>query len=127
MRSAISPNDGRVADLVRLLDEDGTPFAATWREVAAGSERLGLSRPSYGHVRRLVHIERRRRELRRQAAAALGEAGTKLFAGLVPHVPELADKLDELRLEEELVLQEHKAFAAAERSGTTAQVRRSSG
>ncbi|HWN21500.1 MAG TPA: hypothetical protein VNP93_05970 [Gaiellaceae bacterium] len=120
MRSAISPNDGRVAYLVRLLDRDGVPVAATWREVAVGSERLGLSRPSYGHVRRLVRIERRRRELRRHAAAVLGEAGATLFAGLVPSVPALADKLDELRLEEELVLQEHKAFGAA-------QLRRSSG
>jgi hypothetical protein len=121
VRSAITPNDGRVADLVRLFDRDDVAIAQTWRAVAEGSERLGLRRPSYGHVRRLVLIERRRRELRRQSAAVLAEAGSKLLAGLVPSVPALADKLDELRLEEELVLQEHKAFAAA------AQVRRSSG
>ena len=37
-------------------------MAQTWRDVAGAAERLGMRRPSYQHVRRLVRIERRRRQ-----------------------------------------------------------------
>ena len=65
MRFAISPNDPRVAVLVAALDREDVSAAETWREVASAAERLGMRRPSYQHVRRLVRIERRRRELER--------------------------------------------------------------
>jgi hypothetical protein len=112
VRSAISPNDGRVAALVLALDGDDVPVAATWREVGAAAERLGLRRPSYGHVRRLVLVLRRRRALGDAAWAAVRDAGTALAGGRVPDAPALLLELRELKLAEELVFQEHKAFSA---------------
>ena len=113
MRCAISPNDARISDLVRALDRDGQPAAETWRVVAAAAERLGLARPSYGHVRRLVRVERRLRQLRGDAREILTDAGVALLVGRVPNVLRVIDKFDEIRLREDLVLQEHKAPPAA--------------
>ena len=110
MRFALSPNDPRIAVLVVELDEDDIPMAATWRKVGAAAERLGLRRPSYGHVRRLVRIERRRRQLEARGRAVLGRAATTLAAGRVPSAVLVLERLRELRGVEELVLQEHKAF-----------------
>lgn len=112
MRSAISPNDRRIADLVRALDREDAPLAATWRAVGDGAERLGLRRPSYAHVRRLALAERRRRELRRAARAVLGDAAAVFASGRVPSLTGVALELRELKLAEELVFQEHKAFSA---------------
>ncbi len=49
-------------------------MAETWRRLAEAGERLGLTRPSYQHVRRLVRIERRRRQVsaRQEHKASLG-------------------------------------------------------
>ena len=84
MRSAISPNDPRVAVLVSALDTEEVSMAETWRQVAAAAERMGMRRPSYGHVRRLVLIDRRRKELQRQGRAVWGELAKTLVAGRVP-------------------------------------------
>ncbi len=108
MRFAISARDRRIADLVRVLDQDEQPAAETWRLVSAAAERLGERRPSYGHVRRLVRVERALRLLRRERREVLAAAGVRLAAGGVPSVPRLIDKLGELRDREELVFQEHK-------------------
>lgn len=113
MCSAISPNDRRIADLVRALDRDDAPVAATWRAVGDGAERLGLRRPSYGHVRRLALADRRRRELRRAARAVVADAAATFAAGRVPNLAGVALDLRDLRLREDLVFQEHKAFSAA--------------
>lgn len=82
----------------------------TCRQVGAAAERLGLTRPSYQHVRRLVRIERRRRELEAAGRAVLGRAASTLAAGRVPSAVSVVQQLRELQLAEELVLQEHKAF-----------------
>ena len=113
MRCAISPNDRFIADLVRALDRDEQPAAETWRLVAAAAERLELSRPSYGHVRRLVRIERALRRLRGEAQAVLTDAGVALLAGRVPPVLRVIDEVTEILEREELVLQEHKPPGAA--------------
>jgi hypothetical protein len=110
MRFAIAPNHRRIADLVRALDADESTFAETWRRVGEAAERLGERRPSYGHVRRLAHVERTRRALRAQAAALLIGAGSTFAAGRVPPMASIVVRLRELREAEELVLQEHKAF-----------------
>jgi hypothetical protein len=110
MRSAISPNDPRLAALVAVLDEEDVPVAETWRRVSAAAQELGLFRPSYQHVRRLVRVERRRGELRRAARQVLTGAASTSAAGLVPSVVLVLERLRELQLAEELVLQEHKAF-----------------
>lgn len=109
MRSAISPNDPRLAALVTALDGEDVPAAETWRRVGAAAEELGLIRPSYQHVRRLVRIERRRRELRAEARQVLTGAVATSAAGLVPSVVLVLERLRELQLAEELVLQKHMA------------------
>ena len=68
-------------------------------------------RPSYGHVRRIVRIERRRRQLRRDARQVLAGTLSTSAAGLAPSVLLVLERLRELQRAEELVLQEHKAFA----------------
>jgi hypothetical protein len=113
MRCAISPNDARINDLVCALDRDEQPAAETWRAVGEAAERLGLARPSYGHVRRLVRVERQLRHLRAEAREILTDAGVALLVGRVPNVLRVIDKVSEIRLREDLVLQEHKAPPAA--------------
>lgn len=112
MRCALSPNDPRVAVLVTELDDSTIPMAETWRQVARAAERLGMQRPSYQHVRRLVRIERRRRRLEAAGRQVLGRAATTVAAGRVPSAVHVLERLRELRSAEELVLQEHKAFRA---------------
>ena len=114
MRFAIPSNDPRVAVLVGALDREDVSAAETWRRVADAGERLGLTRPSYQHVRRLVRVERRRREVRADAAACLTGALTTVAAGRVPSAVWTLQRLRELELEGELVLQEHKAFERRE-------------
>lgn len=107
MRSAISPNDPRLAALVVALDQEDLPAAETCRRVGAAAEEIGLIRPSYQHVRRIVRVERRRRELRAEARKVLSGAVATSAAGLVPSVVLVLERLRELQLAEELVLQEH--------------------
>jgi hypothetical protein len=119
MRSAISPNDPRVSALVAALDQEDVPAAETCRRVGAAAEEIGLIRPSYQHVRRIVRVERRRRELRAEARKVLTGAVSTSAAGLAPSVVLVLERLRELQLAEELVLQEHKwledrAFVARE-------------
>jgi len=110
VRFALSPNDPRIAVLVVELDREDVPMAQTWRLVAGAAERLGMRRPSYQHVRRLVRIERRRRQLEARGQAVLGQAATTLAAGRVPSAVLVLERLRELEGAAELVLQEHKAF-----------------
>ena len=70
--------------LVAALDEDGVPTAATWRLVAEAALKLGVPRPSYPHVRRLVLAERRRRARRDERNAVLRQAASAIAAGRVP-------------------------------------------
>jgi hypothetical protein len=114
MRSAISPNDPRLCALVAALDEDHVPAAETCRRVGAAADELGLIRPSYGHVRRIVRVERRRRDLRAEARKVLTGAVSTSAAGLAPSVVLVLERLRELQLAEELVLREHKAFVRRE-------------
>jgi hypothetical protein len=57
--------DERLLRLARTLDDESQPMAETCRRVGAAAEKLGLARPSYVHLRRILTAERaRRRELR---------------------------------------------------------------
>lgn len=131
MRFAIPPNDPRVAILVAAAEVDDVPAAEVWRRVAEGAERVGMRRPSYGHVLRLVRIERRRRQLEREGKAVLGRAASTAAAGRVPSAVFVVERLRELEAHRELVLQEHKAFGPRPRSGegggATGPARRSRG
>ena len=90
------------------------PAAETCRRVGAVAEEIGLIRPSYQHVRRVVRVERRRRELRAEARKVLTGAVSTSAAGLAPSVVLVLERLRELQLAEELVLQKHKAFVRRE-------------
>lgn len=59
-------------------------MAATWRLVSETAARIGLPRPSYPHVRRLVIDERRRRQARGELRDVLKEAASTIAAGRVP-------------------------------------------
>ena len=111
MRCAISPNDPRVAVLVAAVDADEQPMAETWRRVAAAAERAGMRRPSYQHVRRLTLVDRRRRELQREGREVWGKVATTMAAGRVPSAQLVFEAVRGTKLEQELVLQEHKAFS----------------
>jgi hypothetical protein len=95
MRFAVPGNDQRLADLVRLLDRDGVPIAETWRAVGAGANRLGLRRPGYGLMRKLVRLERLRRRVRAETVAALRRAASGFAAGRIP-IPQLLDELEQI-------------------------------
>jgi hypothetical protein len=101
-------------ELVAVFDRDGVPAAETWRQLGQALERIGLSRPSYHHVRRLVRIERRRRELRAEARELVADAAGRFAAGRVPNVVWTLERIRELQLAEELVVQQHKPFDAGE-------------
>ena len=114
MRSAISPNDPRLVQLVAHFDRADHSAAETWRQVSLAVERVGLTRPSYQHVRRLVRVERRLQELRAQQRDVWQDAAARNAAGLVPSVVWTLSRVRELQLAEELVLQEHKPLEAPE-------------
>ena len=109
-----------MAVLVSALDADGVPMAETWRAVGRAAERVGLRRPSYQHVRRLVRIERRRRELERQGREVWGDVARTLAAGRVPSAVFVLERLNAIERRTELVLQEHKAFGRGGDPGPTA-------
>jgi predicted nucleic acid-binding protein len=114
VRSAISPNDPRVAVLVAALDREDEPAAETWRRVGEAAERLGLRRPSYQHVRRLVKVERAARKVRGEEREVVKDALWAAAAGRVPSAVWTLKRLRALQRERELVLQEHKAFERRE-------------
>ena len=74
----------RLRELVAAFDEDEVPAAATWRLVSETAAKLGLPRPSYPHVRRLVIAERRRRRARNELHDVLKEAASTIAGGRVP-------------------------------------------
>jgi hypothetical protein len=74
----------RLRELVAAFDEDDVPVAATWRLVSETAAKVGLPRPSYPHVRRLVIDERRRRQARGELRDVLKEAASTIAAGRVP-------------------------------------------
>jgi hypothetical protein len=68
---------------LRILDAFGMPYAEAWRLLAPVAARLGLPRPSYSAVRRILIAERARK---RRNADDLDRLLTDLFAGRFPHV-----------------------------------------
>jgi hypothetical protein len=77
------------------------------RAVGEGAERLGLTRPGYGLVRRLVRLERRRRAIQARTIEALKTAASGFAAGRAPF-RKLIDDLERIGRLERLVLDEHK-------------------
>jgi len=67
--------DRRLVRAIRRLDDGSLPIAEVWRRVGEVAGRLGVPRPSYVHVRRIVVSERERaaqlREIRNEALVGL--------------------------------------------------------
>jgi hypothetical protein len=66
--------DHRLVEVVQHADVERSSIADVWRLVGAEAEHLGVSRPGYHSILRLVLAERERRAARREAIAeAVGE------------------------------------------------------
>lgn len=111
MRFAVSPNDPRLVELVAVFDRDDSSAAETWRLVGDALERIGLPRPGYHRILRLVRLERRRRALRAEARGVLKDTLSRSAAGLAPNILWTIERVNELRREEALVVQHHEASA----------------
>lgn len=117
MRFAISrASRPRLRELVAALDEDDTPVAATWRLVSETAANLGLPRPSYPHIRRLVLDERRRRRARAEIRDVVKEAASTIAGGRVPGfdytLGRLLDAQAALAAEEDCVSETQGAFGS---------------
>ena len=90
------------------LDRDDVSMAATWRAVGDAAWELGLSRPGYHVVRKLVRVERLRRAARTATRAAALDVLLAAGASRVVNVPIALDALERARAKERLVLKQHK-------------------
>jgi hypothetical protein len=68
---------------LRVLDAVGLPYAEAWRLLRPVAARLGIPRPSYSTVRRIVIAERERK---RRRADELDRVLADLLAGRFPYV-----------------------------------------
>lgn len=114
MRFAVSPNHRFIRELVIALDRDGVSMAETWRQVGEAASRLGWRRPGYHLVRRLVRLERARRDARRETKKAATGAALAVGSPYVVRLLQGLDELDRARTREELVLQQHKEVFTTE-------------
>jgi hypothetical protein len=80
----------RIFDLVRALDDRGESIAEICRRVGREAERLGLTRPSYVHLRRVIQAERQREDEIREI---VDRTARKLVRGLRVDPCEVAERL----------------------------------
>ena len=71
------------ARALRVVDAFGMPYAEAWRLLRPVAVRLGIPRPSYAAVRRILIAERARK---RRNADDLDQLLADLFAGRFPYV-----------------------------------------
>jgi hypothetical protein len=86
--------DRRLVEAVQHADVERLSIADVWRLVGVEAGRLGLCRPGYHAILRLVLVERERRAARREAIA---EAVDELWALTGTDVPKLVRGLDATR------------------------------
>jgi hypothetical protein len=75
--------DPRLLAAIRRLDDKSEPIAQTCRRVGDAADSLGLPRPSYVHVRRIVKAERLRAE---ETAGLVGDLIGDALAGRAPRL-----------------------------------------
>jgi hypothetical protein len=68
---------------LRVLDAVGMPYAEAWRRLRPVAARLGIPRPSYSSVRRIVIADRERK---RRNADDLDRFLADVLAGKAPFV-----------------------------------------
>jgi hypothetical protein len=77
------PVRGEFVLALRILDVLGLPYAEAWRMLRPVARRLGVPRPSYSSVRRILIAEReRKRRNKEDLDRFLGD----VLAGRVPYV-----------------------------------------
>jgi hypothetical protein len=90
--------DRRLVERVQHADVERLSIADVWRLAGVEAGRLGLSRPGYHSILRLVLAERERRAARREAIV---EALDELWAYTGTDVAKLARRLAETRRTDE--------------------------
>jgi hypothetical protein len=90
--------EARILELLEALDDRGVPVAEVNRRVGDAAEKLGLIRPSYVHLRRILLAERDRQDAERARRAEirkiLADTGTRFLVGLRVDAYEVADRID---------------------------------
>ncbi len=76
MRPSQAPRyDQRLVQAITRLDDESEPIAEICRRIGRFAEEIGVTRPSYSHLRRLIRAERRyRHDYRHAVIDAVGEA-----------------------------------------------------
>jgi hypothetical protein len=90
--------DRRLVEAARALDDRQDSMAETCRKVGAEADRLGLTRPSYVHLRRFIRAERERR---RELDVLTGDIVAILASGRVPRLEPVTERVRELNLRAE--------------------------
>lgn len=88
--------DPKIYDLIRALDDREQPIAETCRRIGAAASELRLPRPSYVHLRRLVHLERDHQDAIREV---IDDVVYRAVAGLRINAYEVADQVGRIRRE----------------------------
>ena len=84
----------QIYELVRKLDERSEPIAEVSRRVGATAVEIGLIRPSYSHLRRVIHSER---EYSDAIRAVIEDVAYRAVAGLRIDAYQVADRVQEAR------------------------------
>jgi hypothetical protein len=91
--------DVAILDALSALDDRGQPIAEISRRVGVAAERLGFARPSYVHLRRLVHLKREQedadRARREEIRAIVADVAGHLVRGHAVNAYEVADRVRE--------------------------------
>ena len=102
MRFAVAAEDPRLRELVAVAYESDVAAAEIWRRVGDAAAQIGMRRPSYSTVRRLVRRERRRRQAQAEVRAAAREAVLAIGSSRVVDLPIALEKLELARAKERL-------------------------
>jgi hypothetical protein len=89
--------DARIFEAVRALDDRAEAMAEISRRVGVAAAQLGLPKPSYVHLRRLILAHREdedaERARREEILRILGEAYLDMHRGRVVNAYEVADRI----------------------------------
>ena len=91
--------DERIRAAARKLDDGRQPIAEICRRVGRECDRLGLTRPSYVHLRRFIRAERERRNA---VEAIRNELVADVFAGRAPGISKARAQMLEAAMTAEL-------------------------
>ena len=93
--------DPKILEAVRALDDLSEPMAETARRVGTAAQRMGLIRPTYPHLRRLIRAERALRAAERAQREAMRELVADVVddfvRGKIVHAYEVADRVADIR------------------------------